>query len=109
MATLDQILLDIAPQMATLEPAVRQRFLNYASAQVAFGTGLVRKLAIANLAAHNFTKRSGIAGAVTSEREGDLSRNYGSGVADLGGLGSTAYGQEFMRIRDSQVFAPRIG
>lgn len=52
------------------------------------------------------TSGSSVAGQITSEREGDLSRSYGSGGGGTsassgydGSLGKTAYGIEFMRLR----------
>lgn len=52
------------------------------------------------------TSGSAVAGQITSEREGDLSRSYGSGGSASsastgydGSLGKTAYGMEFMRLR----------
>lgn len=48
-------------------------------------------------------------GQITSEREGDLSRSYGSVSGSGGGysasLGKTAYGLEFLRIRDMAMLA----
>ena len=41
---------------------------------------------------------SGVAGSVKSEREGDLSRTYGSIAGDDTVLGSTTYGMQYLQI-----------
>lgn len=43
---------------------------------------------------------SGIAGAIKSEREGDLSRSYGNLAGDTTLLGSTPYGLQYKSLTD---------
>lgn len=79
--------------------------LSLASSQVSqnvFGGDYA--LALANLAAHllEMRERDGAGGAVSSEKEGDLSRSYSvSSGSDK--LEATSYGQEFIRIRTIHV------
>lgn len=106
--SLEQILLDIAPEMETIDGEARARFLNYAEVQTRFGAGISKDLAIANLAAHFYTmsKRNGSAGVITGEKEGDLSVNYNA-TQDLPYLGQTSYGREYMRLQRMYVMAAR--
>lgn len=51
---------------------------------------------------------SGTGGAVTAEREGDLSRSYSTGQASgsWDDLDSTQYGQELKRLMRSTILSP---
>lgn len=103
--SVDTVLSDIAPEFDSVTSEKRARFIEYATAEVAFGSGSIKEQAIAYLTAHKLSMASrvgGAAGQVTSEKEGSLSRSYGS-VGSQTGYGQTAYGQEFLRIRDSCV------
>jgi hypothetical protein len=97
----DSILLDIAPEMSSVSGDKRARILALASLQVNFGTGDIKDLAIAYLAAHMLTmaNRSGAAGQIISESEGDLSRSFGN-VSSVNAYGQTGYGQEYVRLRN---------
>lgn len=111
MPTLDGILLDIAPEMEAVDPSKRERLLGYASKQVGFGDKDIRNLAIAYLAAHEYTlsQRNGAGGAVSSETEGDLSRTYSFGMtAAETSFGLTSYGQEFERLKRIFIFKPTV-
>lgn len=52
------------------------------------------------------SSRGGNAGAVTSEKVGDLERSYGK--VGEGSLQSTSYGQEFDRVMRSLIVSPMI-
>lgn len=105
----DPVLLDIAPEMTSVDTVKRLRVISYAKAQVGFGKGVVRELAIAYLAAHMLTisTRHGNSGNVNSETEGSLSRSFGGNLSD-DVLGTTSYGVEFVRLRRSCIFNPRV-
>lgn len=106
--SLDQVLLDIAPEMSDVDSALRLRLIDIASLQVKFGSSSIKELATAYLAAHVYTlsKRRGAGGSVSSESEGDLSRSY-SNNSMVGSLGQTTYGQEFTRLQRMFMFNPR--
>lgn len=103
----DFILLDIAPEMAQVPADQRQRLIGYAIDQVNFGDLKIRPIAIAYLTAHMYTLslRNGAGGNVTSEKEGDLARSYGTSMSDSP-YGSTSYGQEFERLKRMFIFKP---
>lgn len=108
--SIDTILLDIAPEMASVDPAVRARLISYATFQVGFKcNNNVKNLAIAYLTAHQYTlsQRAGVGGNITSEKEGDLARSFGGAASDPSGLGSTSYGMEFMRLKNMFLLTPR--
>jgi hypothetical protein len=108
--SIDTILLDIAPEMASVDPAVRARLISYATFQVGFRCNNdVKNLAIAYLTAHNYTlsQRGGVGGNITSEKEGDLARSFGGAMQDGTGLGSTSYGMEFLRLKKMFILTPR--
>ena len=104
--TLKQTLLDIAPEMSNVDSSLRDRLLNYAQAQVGFGDGQIKNLAIAYLAAHIYTmsQRGGNRGALVNESEGDLSRGY-KFLSNDTTYGMTNYGQEFARLKKMFVFS----
>ena len=111
--TIDTVLSDIAPEFDSVASDKRARFIEYATAEVDFGNGTIKEQAIAYLAAHKLSMASrvgGAAGQVTSEKEGSLSRSYGS-VSGQTGYNQTSYGQEFIRLRDGNVvgFLTRAG
>jgi hypothetical protein len=109
MSSISQIIRDIAPEMADLEPEYLDRLISYSKAQVCFGDRSIRNLAIALLTAHIFTisKRAGTAGTETSKREGDLSVSYGATAVTNGTLAVTSYGQEFERLKRISILGPR--
>lgn len=56
------------------------------------------------------TSGSGVAGAVTSESEGQLSRSYGVAADSQskdGDLSTTAWGLELLQLRNDCLFLPR--
>lgn len=52
----------------------------------------------AQVQAYGSTSAAVTAGAVTSEREGDLQRSYAQGAKDITPLDRTSYGQEFKAL-----------
>ena len=62
------------------------------------------------LTAHFLTlaNRDGVGGPVTSERVGDLSRNYGTIKSDNEDLAQTAYGQMFLTMMKTLPITPRV-
>lgn len=105
--TLDELLLVIAPELSTIDPAVRTAFEGYATLQVQFGEGDLQQLAIANLAAHmlTMTKRGGVGGQVQSQSEGELSITYANYAGFNSGYAQTAYGLEYLRYRNMFVLS----
>lgn len=107
--TVDAILIDIAPEMATLPTGTRARWIGYATPQVGFGSGDMKDMAIAYLAAHMYTvsvsTRRTIGGQVLSETEGQLSRTFGK-VTDGQELAQTGYGQEYLRLAKMLTINP---
>lgn len=104
-----QIIEDIAPELASIDPDRRDRVIALAENQVGKKVfGDLYDLAVAYLAAHmlSIADRQGRSGQVTGLREGDLQIQFGS-VSGSGGLNSTSYGEEFLRIRSFVVVAAR--
>lgn len=64
--------------------------------------------AVALLVLHNYEVgvRDGSGGSITSEKEGQLSRNFGA-TATSGALGDTSWGRELERLTRSITFNPR--
>jgi len=118
MAVLD-VLKEIAPEYATIDPARLNTFIGFAENQVSeIVFGLDHELAVAYLAAHMLalsTRNTNIGidgqvGNVTSKKEGDLALGYAlpSALANKDGtLLTTSYGIEFMRLRDMHVIGLR--
>ena len=108
--SIDTILLDIAPEMSSVDASVRARLITYSTYQVGFKCNTdIKNLAIAYLTAHNYTlsQRAGAGGNITSEKEGDLARSFGGQVSDPTGLNSTSYGMEFLRLKRMFILNPR--
>ena len=109
VASIDAILILIAPEFAATLQATREVFINLAIAQV--GTfscnASVYDLAVANLAAHmlSISTRRGGSGQITSETEGSLSRSFGA-VANASGFGATSYGAEYLRLVSAFILTP---
>lgn len=117
VATVDAILIAIAPEFASTLQATREIFINLALAQVgSFSCNeTILDLARANLAAHMLTvsTRRGASGQISSETEGSLSRSFGSvsnsrtqGGGNSTGYEVTSYGAEYMRLVNSFVITP---
>jgi hypothetical protein len=102
-------------EFATVSDSRIQLFLDEAALSVNVSLwGIKADLGQAYLAAHLLTidKRggSGAAGMVTSEKVGDLSRNYAApntGALDPT-LSATSYGIEFLRLRRSILISPMV-
>lgn len=109
MPTVDEILLDLAPELSSVDPAARARVEDLASLRTA--TGLysddLRKLAVALLAAHMLTiaGQSATGAAVTSETVGPLSISYASPGGT--GLDGTSYGRQLLELQRENIFGPR--
>lgn len=110
MAIVD-ILLDIAPEYAIEDSSKLGRFIGYAAEDVNrefFGTRADR--ATAYLAAHMLARSaasSSAAGAVTSEKVGDVSVSYAvNSAAGAADLATTSYGSEFVRLRKACYKGP---
>lgn len=110
MSSYDATFLAIAPEFASVDLVRRTQILEVADMRVskkAFGDR--RNIAVAYLAAHLITvgnRSSGIAGAVTGMKEGDLSVSYGGGNST--DLNSTTYGQEYSRMVKENVFTGMV-
>lgn len=93
-----------APEFATMADADVNQWLAIAGALISVDCLDSERRAMANAyyAAHMIKLRdaasSGAAGAIISEKEGDLSRTYAqqSNAATL--IGSTSYGQQYLQI-----------
>lgn len=102
---IDAVLLDIAPETASVDAAQRSRVIALAQKHISNAVfGDLTELAVAYLAAHMLTmsKRGGAGGAVTSESEGALSRSYAVPTSTAS-LNATSYGQDYLSIRRAVV------
>lgn len=107
MAILDTLSC-IAPEFDALAETIRTCIIGLAENQVSESVfGVDYEAAVAYLAAHMLTLRQrndGNGGAVTLKREGDLQLQYAIPSANItAGLYLTAYGVEFLRIRNLHV------
>lgn len=109
MAILD-VLSDIAPELDSQPEDKRERFITRAENQTSEDIfNLDYDLAVANLAAHMMTisLRVGNGGMIESLREGDLAITYGNPLPNANEtLETTAYGLEYIRLRELHVFTP---
>lgn len=98
--SVDSTLLAIAPELAAVDPTRRAAIISIVQGQVGENYRGRQELATAYLAAHMLTlgNRGGFAGAIQSEKEGDLARSYFKSD-DNSVYGSTSYGSEYMRIK----------
>lgn len=104
------ILIDIAPEFATADSDLLDRFISYAALSVNRDAFLMRAdLATAYLAAHilKLSKRKGVGGTVITNKAGDLMRQYSSNPKDTE-LDQTSYGKEFKRLRRAVVITPLV-
>lgn len=104
----DAILLDVAPEMASVDSDKRGRFLGYAAAQLGQVYGANQDLATAYMAAHMLTLagREGIAGAVKTRKSGDTEESFfGSTSPDA--LATTTYGLSLRNLSRQYTFLPR--
>jgi hypothetical protein len=104
----DAILLDVAPEMASVDAEKRGRFLGYAAAQLGSIYGSNQDLATAYMAAHMLTlaAREGKAGAVKSRKSGDTEEAfYGSTSPEA--LMATSHGQALRTLSRQYTFLPR--
>lgn len=108
MATVAEILVALAPELATTDPTRLALVIDLAETRTGQVYGAARPQAVALLVAHMLTlgnRSTGTAGAVTSETVGPLSISYGGSGSD-GDLGQTAYGVQLLALRSEYVFAP---
>lgn len=95
------VLISIAPEMATLPSATIDTFieLGQAQTQLACKNQTINYLAVAYIAAHSYTlsQRAGNGGAVNSLKEGDLQISYEKSNNSFP-FAATSYGQEYMRL-----------
>lgn len=100
--SLDALLLNVAPELTNINQVTRDAFIGYATEIVQFGvTGSdSQNLAIVYLAAHllTLTARSGVGGAITNQREGELSMSF-EAIGDKGGYEQTVYGRNYLMFR----------
>lgn len=118
MAVLD-VLKEIAPEFENVDSARLNTFIGFAENQVSEVIfELDHELAVAYLAAHMLALSTrnedigvnGLAGNITSKKEGDLALGYALPSAlgtEDGTLSTTSYGIEFIRLRNMHVIAPR--
>ena len=107
---------DIAPEFTTTNQDQIDRinrFILRAAGYISFAVFMNQyDEALSYLTAHMLTvsKRKGIAGMVTGERVGSISRNYGHATRDpIDEFDSTSYGVHYKLLRDSIVKTPIIG
>lgn len=108
MATIREILFDVAPEFETTDETALarvDRFIDRAAEEINRDVwGTKADEATAYLAAHKLAMRSraaigGSAGAVTRRKNGDFEEQYASTTAaGAGEYGSTVYGSEFARL-----------
>jgi hypothetical protein len=107
VATVAEILVALAPELATTDPTRLNLVIDLAEIRTGQVYGAARPQAVALLAAHMLTlgnRSGGSAGAVTSESVGPLSISYGASGAE-GDLGQTSYGVQLLELRESYVFS----
>jgi len=110
MATASEILDAIAPELSSA--ANKQTHLDLADSQTGSVFGEQYEYAVALLAAHTLTLAQrgdsvgGSAGAVSSQKEGQLSVSFG-GTVESGALGATSYGTELQRLRRQYIIGAR--
>jgi len=115
MSTIVDILFDLAPELAD-EPLHRvDTFIGLAAARISASVfGKVYPQAVAYLTAHLLsvsarasTSGAGAAGPVTSATTGGVSVSYGQVAASVSvtdaALSTTAYGLEFLALRNSRA------
>lgn len=94
----------LATEFASVIDATVNTWLDIAAQDVYTPCLNAEELARANalMAAHlmklSSDAASGVAGPIKSEREGDLSRTYGSIAGDNTVLGSTTYGMQYLQL-----------
>ena len=71
-----------------------------------FGDNYNEAVALLVLHMYEISDRGGAGGAVTSEKEGQLSRSFGA-AASSGALDATSWGQELNRLTLGFTFLPR--
>lgn len=102
------------PEFVAVDPARIQTYLDDAALSVnASLWGNKADLGIAYLAAHLLTLDNrggnGASGPVTSEKVGDLQRNYAAPQGSLDPVYSTTnYGIQFIRLRRSILISPLV-
>lgn len=102
----------VAPELASVATATQNAILADVAAQlVAAQWGSRYDVACTYLAAHLGTLSKsggqGVAGPVTSETVGSVSRSYAAPAVSESGMGSTSYGREYERLKKQNV--GRIG
>ena len=117
--TIEEALAFIAPEFNSVEPARIATAIELAECQVSESIFKCDyALAAANLTAHMLSLAgrntnegaNGQAGNVTQKKEGDLQLNYallGTISSGDGVLATTAYGIEFIRLRNMHVITVR--
>jgi hypothetical protein len=114
MATILEILKDLAPEFANEDQALLERFIDYATPSVSskrFKPEVIYQQAVALYAAHLLTLRArgGKSGPVSSIREGDLSISYEALQGqDNTELYQTVYGAQFVQLRRQNIMSPRF-
>ena len=91
----------LAPEFASVADATVNSWLTMAGNLIAVGCLDAERAAMAQAlyAAHLLTlSTAGAAGAIVSEREGDLSRTYATIKGGDTALGSTSYGQQYIDL-----------
>jgi hypothetical protein len=114
MASIREILFDIAPEFETVDAAALarvDRFIERAAGEINRGVwGAKADEATALLAAHKLTLRGRIgnaAGPVVSRKNGDFSESYAAPQGS-GADSSTSYGTEFARLRGTLAITPIV-
>ena len=96
------VLFDIATEFAAVDVERLDRFIGYAAEEVNrefFGTKADRATALKAAHMLSMSARGSNAGAVTSERLGDMAVSYAQPVSTSGNeLLTTSYGAEFIRL-----------
>lgn len=105
-----QVFAIIAPEFASLPPETIEGWLEIAGNWVDQGKwGSKYSTGLAYMAAHLIatSEKGGAAGAVTSERVGNVAVSYAAPNSD-DALASTGYGATFLSLRRSLVRSPMV-
>lgn len=103
-----------APEFASTSDERLQLFIDYAWNFVAESKWARKtKMAVVLMTCHLLTRSnqaaSGVAGPITAERVGELSRSYANNVNSLNPeLSGTSYGQDFLALRKTLLITPIV-
>lgn len=108
MPTPADLLTAIAPELDTVDAAIKAVHIDLAEQQTGQVFKAARNHAVALLAAHTMTVtgRKGASGSVAALKEGSLSVSF-SANGNTDELAATSYGAELLRLRRAYIMGAR--